>query len=153
MVTELLHMIKRCIWVEMRDSSELFRRVLFDLRISYKSEAGGSGESRGLCGNEYRNWNDVVTSQGMLAVCRSLKKPRVLLPWSLLEAALLPHWFQLCGAHLGLRILRANLCCSKPLSQGETVLFTTVASNLRPSHLNFLSYFICHFLRGFDVQC
>lgn len=64
----------------MRDSSELFRRVLFDLRISHKSEAGGSGESRGLCDNEYRNWNDAATSQGMLAVCRSLKKPRMLLP-------------------------------------------------------------------------
>lgn len=62
----------------MSDSSELFRRVLFDLRISHKSEPGRSGESRGLHDNEYRNWNDVATSQGMLAAYRSLKKPRML---------------------------------------------------------------------------
>lgn len=73
----------------MRDSSELFRRVLFDLRISHKREAGGSGESRGLCDNEYRNWNDVATIQGMLAVCRSLKNASSLKPPRGYAAALL----------------------------------------------------------------
>lgn len=153
MVNELLHMIRRCIWVEMSDSSELFRRVLFDLRISHKSEREGQ--------ERVEVYMTVNTEIGMMwpparecwLPVEAWRSQECFLPWSLLEAALLTCWFQLCGAHLRPRILRTNLCCSKPCSQGEAVLLTTVASNLRPSHLNFLSYFICHFLRGFDVQC